>query len=186
MLSFARALAAGIGAAAAGFTIYWAIRAATGYEFALVAILVGWMVGMAVRWGSFRRGGILYQLLAVVLTYLAIASTYCPAILQGMREGREERRAAVSTQPAADSSIVKKQAVEDQVQARDVDAPPLWLQLSVAFAISLAAPFLMGASNILGWIIIAFGLMQAWRLNKRISIQISGPFPAGARLPAHG
>src|SRR5947207_8210707 len=34
-----RALVAGIGAGVAGFLIYWGIRAATGFEFGLVAIL---------------------------------------------------------------------------------------------------------------------------------------------------
>src|SRR5688500_3202694 len=44
-----RAFAAGFAAAIAGFLIYWAVRAATGYEFALISILIGFMVGYAVR-----------------------------------------------------------------------------------------------------------------------------------------
>src|SRR5687767_13130051 len=75
---FARAALGGSGAAVAGFLIYWAIRAISGYEFGLIAILVGWMVGMAVRWGSERLGGLFYQLLAVTLTYFSICARYVP------------------------------------------------------------------------------------------------------------
>jgi len=50
---FLRAAAAGLGAAAAGSAIYFAVRAATGYQFSLISILVGFMVGKA--WKLNRR-----------------------------------------------------------------------------------------------------------------------------------
>ncbi|MGZ8919977.1 MAG: hypothetical protein ACXW3L_03245, partial [Limisphaerales bacterium] len=78
-----RAMAAGIVAGIAGFFIYWAVRAMTGYEVGLISILVGFMVGGAVRWGARIRGGLFYQLMAVVLTYMSIASNYTPDVLQG-------------------------------------------------------------------------------------------------------
>jgi hypothetical protein len=192
-----RAAAAGIGAAVAGFAVYWAIRATTGYEFGLVAILVGWMVGMAVRWGAFRRGGIFYQLLAVVLTYLAIASTYVPDILEGMHQAAANAQVEAAT-PAPGASNADQNSARDSVNESETPAressvantaatdrkAPLWIEVIVAFSLGIIAPFLMGTSNIIGWIIIAFGLMQAWRLNGRIPVQIAGPFPAGTRLPS--
>jgi hypothetical protein len=51
---FARAAAFGLGAAAVGAGIYYAILALTGYEVGLVAILVGWLVGQAVHRGAGR------------------------------------------------------------------------------------------------------------------------------------
>jgi hypothetical protein len=77
-----RALFFGLGGAVAGATLYYAILAITGYEIGLVAIAVGWLVGRAVQLGSRHRGGRVYQALAVVLTYLAIVSTYLPFIFQ--------------------------------------------------------------------------------------------------------
>ena len=68
---FLRAAAAGLGAAAVGSAIYFAVRAATGYQFGLISILVGFLVGRAVHWGCRGRGGWPYQALAVLLTYLA-------------------------------------------------------------------------------------------------------------------
>jgi hypothetical protein len=180
------AVGAGAAAGVAGFLVYWGIRATTGYEFGLVAILVGWMVGMAVRWGSQHRGGWFYQLMAVALTYFSIASTYCPDILQEMRQARTEQFAAESAR--GDSNAKAPQAValnaEESVASPRATPPdgeanfPFWFELTFAFLISLAAPFLMGAGNFIGWIIIAFGLIQAWSLNKRPPCQVTGPFDA--------
>ena len=74
-------MAAGIGVGLAGTIVYWAILAATGYEFGLIAIVVGFAVGKAVHWGSRGRGGWAYQTLAIGLTYLAIVSAYVPMIV---------------------------------------------------------------------------------------------------------
>ena len=62
---FLKSAGAGGLAALIGYLIYFVIKEATGYEFGLIALLVGFMVGVAVRWGSGGSGGWLYQLLAL-------------------------------------------------------------------------------------------------------------------------
>jgi hypothetical protein len=84
-----RATGAGLGAAALGSLLYYAIIALTGYELGLIAIVVGYGVGVAVRWGSYGRGGWRYQGLAMALTYLSIVTAYVPPILQGLRANIE-------------------------------------------------------------------------------------------------
>jgi hypothetical protein len=188
-----RALAAGAAAAIGGFLIYWGVRALTGYEFGLIAILIGFMVGGAVRWGAQIRGGLFYQLMAVVLTYLSIASNYTPDVIQGMRQPLAEEAAAevtTDTTPAVASPSTENSVPADISPASEptsTTAPaesqiPLWFAIPVAFIISLAVPF-MGGLNIIGWLIIAFGLMQAWSMNKRVPIQVSGPFDTGSAPP---
>jgi hypothetical protein len=66
----------GSAAALAGFLIYFGVMKLTGLEIGLISILVGFMVGSAVRAGSENRGGWLYQLLAIFLTYSAIGASY--------------------------------------------------------------------------------------------------------------
>lgn len=78
-----RALLYGLVGAALGAAVYYAVLAITNLEIGLIAILVGWLVGRAVRRGSGGFGGRRYQLLAVGLTYLAIVSTYIPFIGRG-------------------------------------------------------------------------------------------------------
>lgn len=55
-------------------------------------------------------------------------------------------------------------------------------RMSTAAIVVLAvvAPFLAGFKNILGLVIIAFGLWQAWKLNQRPKITILGPLDLGA------
>jgi hypothetical protein len=78
---FLAALAFGAAAAALGAAAWFAIVTLTGYQIGLVAVVIGWAVGRAVLAGSGGRGGAVHQLLAVLLTYLAIAASYVPRVL---------------------------------------------------------------------------------------------------------
>ena len=98
MRRFRRALGFGLGAAIAGSVFYYGFREITGIDFGLVAVLVGFLVGKAVFVGADRRGGRRYQILAVVLTYFAIASTYMPMVF---KESIKERVAASDSTKAA-------------------------------------------------------------------------------------
>src|SRR5260221_9573319 len=62
---FVKACAYGFGAAIAGFALYFGVLKLTGMEIGLISIVVGFMVGAAVRKGSEGRGGALYQITAV-------------------------------------------------------------------------------------------------------------------------
>ncbi len=97
VLRFLRAGAFGTAAAVAGFAIYFGVLKLTHQHIGLISILVGFMVGKAVNKGSNARGGWVYQLLAVFLTYSAIAASYSAVVVPGMiaemREGsRQESR----------------------------------------------------------------------------------------------
>ena len=104
---FLRALAVGSVAGVVGAGIYYAVLALTGYEVGLIAILVGFLVGAGVRWGSRGRGGWPFQVLAAGLTYLAIVSTYIPFMLAprlGVTSQSAQSPAAPEGQPAATPS----------------------------------------------------------------------------------
>lgn len=81
---FLRALGGGLAGAAGGALVYFVVLNVTGYQVGLIGILVGYLVGRGVHWGVRGRGGWPYQALAVLLTYLAIVSTYVPMILKGV------------------------------------------------------------------------------------------------------
>jgi hypothetical protein len=148
-----KALGGGVLGGLLGALVYYAVRAVSGYEIGIIAIAVGWLVGKGVNWGSGRRGGALYQALAMVLTYVAIVSTYVPAVLDGLRQS-----------PDAPNPLSH-------------GIPGL-----IFFALfMLALPFLAGLENVIGIIIIAIGLYEAWKINKRVSLTITGPFHAAFR-----
>jgi hypothetical protein len=50
------------------------------------------------------------------------------------------------------------------------------IMLLFTFAIALALPFLAGIENLIGILIIGFALWEAWKLNQRQSLPISGPY----------
>ena len=195
---FLRAAGAGLAAAVLGAGIYFAVRAATGYEIGLISILVGFLVGKAVHWGCGDRGGRLYQALAVLLTYLAIVSTYVPMIYQAMVKSSEHRStaaaaaspggASVQSTPGAPASGQAPAAGKRSREARAKPGSLTWtgqflLALLVLLLFAAAAPF-MGAVGILGWVIIAVGLFEAWKLNQRPRLSVSGPHALAPAMPA--
>jgi hypothetical protein len=193
---FLRATLFGVGGAAAGAAVYYAVLATTGYEIGLIAILVGFMVGYAVRLGARGQGGRRYQIMAVTLTYLAIGSTYVPLV---MREfAARDQAAADSTRVAgasgaagatADAATTPDRAGTDTA---GVARGPVAALLGVSALVALAAamPILLGIagfpSSLISVLIVAFALHQAWRMNGRVKVTFSGPFKVGAPTPSGG
>lgn len=174
------AIGAGVGAGILGALLYYAVLALSGYEFGLIAIVVGLLVGRAVRWGSGGRGGPLYQGLAIVLTYLAIVSCYVPFIIEGIANAGAKQSSGAT--PGVETA--QPATVETRLPAT-AGQVAFWLALFVA--IVLASPFLGGFSNILGWLIIGFALYEAWKVNRRMHLEVTGPFsitPAPPSNPA--
>ncbi|MDH4350496.1 MAG: hypothetical protein OEW56_05060 [Gemmatimonadota bacterium] len=291
---FGRALLFGLGAAALGSAIWYGIIAATGYELGLIAIVVGLMVGGAVRKGSGGVGGLSTQLLAVFLTYSSIVFAYTPLIFREFKSmtnpATEESGFTVgavsgsgfdasSDLAAIEASIAQAQEFLMQFESaltawtdsadratRDgalertyvavqalltTDSAPTFvfgdsivhyagaplnalgpwawspqlaeagyplvafdpsvtrldlvslldgvasgvaaktspnameatLGIAVLIAFLYLAPFLAGIENIVGILIIGFALWEAWRLNKRPNIEITGPFEVRRAAP---
>jgi len=82
--TFFAALGLGAAAAVAGALVYWLVRVQFHIELGLVAIGVGYVVGAAVRRGSRGVGGRGFQIMAVILTYLAITMQYVPDVVSAM------------------------------------------------------------------------------------------------------
>lgn len=195
-----KAILFGTIAGIAGALIYFAIVKITGYEVGLVSILVGFMVGKAVFVGSGQRGGAVYQLLAIGLTYIAIVSTYVPFILeeigqydesdyaveQGVLSGQstalDDVPALANAEPELVLEPVEIPAESSEAQAA-ADLPgeeygflEMLVGLTLMAGVLLAMPFLAGMDNIIGLLIIGFGLYQAWSLNRKTVLDITGPF----------
>jgi hypothetical protein len=182
----------GLGAGLLGALIWLAVRRIAHLEIGLIALLVGYMVGKAVRKGSGGRGGRGYQVLAVVLTYCCIAANYMPDVLEALMH----RTATPSSKTAAhsgknakgDAGSSKTNAVDHTGSASD-DAPRAnsgaakvigsLALLIVVFKVSLIVPFLGGSKNAIGLLIIGFALWEAWKFNARRRLPITGPYSIG-------
>ena len=169
--AYLRAVLYAIVPGALGAAVWWGVRTYAGYEIGLIAIGIGYFVGLAVMRASGNRGGIPFQLLAVALTYFWITANYVPDIV-GEIARADEPVAAQSGQaevPSGEASATAGGAA---------------IAFVLIVGISLAAPFLQGAENLIGLLIIGFGLWQAWSLNKRNDVAIAGPFDLAASPPA--
>jgi hypothetical protein len=60
------------------------------------------------------------------------------------------------------------------------------LGLGVLLLTALISPFLGGFSNIIGWVIIAIGLFEAWKHTREVPYASSGPFAISASTVARG
>lgn len=209
MMGFLRAAGLGLLASVVSAAVWYGVTKATGYQFGLIAIAVGLLVGFAVRFGSYNRGGWAYQLLAVFLTYLAIAGSNVPFIVEGMRdidgEGTHQKHARSSRQtlaqtttndlensaltiapdanPAAPSPSKVSGTRAGNAAAQEEDNQPMPLLFAWVFACGLAfiSPFLGG---IMGIVILGIALYEAWKINTRIKREITGPHPVGVPIKA--
>ena len=147
---FLRASLFGTAAGAVGTLIYAGSIHLTHFDLSLVSILVGYLVGRAVRAGSQNRGGLIYQLLAVLLTYLAVGATY--------------------------TSV----ALLDQ----NVELPDGLVRKAILFAIvSVISPAINAKSSVISIAIIGFALWQAWKMNVKLKLVVTGPYKVGESGP---
>jgi hypothetical protein len=187
---FLRAVVFGLGGALAGAALYYGVLVATGYEIGLIAIVVGFMVGFAVRKGAGGRGGRRYQVLALALTYLAIGGTYVPLAMREIKQRGEvaadssatARRGNATT--AIDAAVVTEPPAGAPVHST-IAHPLLAVALGLAALAALAAamPVLVVVfgfpQSLISALIIGFALQQAWRVNRRVKVTFAGPFKVG-------
>src|ERR1039457_2537772 len=169
-MSLMRAALYGGGAALAGCALYALVAIVLHAEIGLIAILVGWMVGKAIRHASNGRGGRRQQILAVLLTYFAITTSYIPVILY--HAATNPRVAQTADAPASSDAPAKSR-------------PRMSLGTAALFLLLLTAvaPFLSLTSGVSAWIslfIIFIGLQYAWKLTGRREIVLMGPYQAEA------
>jgi hypothetical protein len=183
---FLKAAFAGLGAAVAGSILYYTVREITGLQIGLISILVGWGVGKSVRWGSQAKGGWVYQSLAVFLTYMAIVSTYLPAIFQmiGHRQSQGKTAVTAPAQAGGTAAAPAQPPPPPRPPRGSITFGRALMGVGAILLLAAAMPFLMGAKNLIGLLIIGFGLWEAWKLNRRTDLSISGPFQVKAASAA--
>jgi len=193
---FAQSLLAGSAAGAVGAALFYGVAALTGYSFGLIAIVVGLLVGFAVRWGCNGRGGWFYQGLAMLLTYVAIVSTYIPGIIEALRDeyrtqeevaaetvGQVEEVAADLSPGAApqeklppDDTAEPASVSNDEISEEEITIGLRLFAYAAVLLLAMAAPILMAFESPIGLVIIGIGLYEAWKINKKLVLEVTGPF----------
>ncbi|MGH7134517.1 MAG: hypothetical protein ACREHD_02190, partial [Pirellulales bacterium] len=178
---FGRATLYGSLAGLVGAAIYYGVRELTNINFGLISILVGLMIGKAVQKGCNARGGWFYQALAMFLTYTAIVLTYIPPMIQMMRQGPAPA-AAAQAQPGQPIGAPKQEeAAVPAGGGGPANGGPLYyvIMAVVWMCVAFAIPILVGFQSPMSLVIIGIGLYEAWVINKRRPLVISGPYRIG-------
>lgn len=184
--SFPRALLLGGGTAIGCGIAYAIFVAVTDYQLALITIGIAYLVARVVRHASRGFGGLRYQLLAVALTYLASTMGYAPALWSALQQPSSEASgdaAQVGNDPRApepvgigDAAADTGAPTEPAAASEPVSLLGLVFALVVFSLVVLASPFLLIADAPIGFLIVCFGLWEAWRQLKPITIALAGPF----------
>jgi hypothetical protein len=165
--SLLKAALYGGGAAIAGCALYAFVAIAANLQLALLAILIGYMVGRAVRHASNGLGGRSQQILAVLLTYFAITFSYVAVFVYqaGSKQAASAHHSAAATTATPPTPVARMSPGAAVV---------------VLAGLATIAPFLALGSNPVGGLISLFiifvGLRQAWKMTGRSDIMILGPY----------
>jgi uncharacterized protein (DUF983 family) len=182
--AFVRATLFGIGGALIGFALYVFFALATGLVIGFVSLAVGYIVGKAMNMGSRGVGGRRYQIVAVLLTYIAVSMSAVPIAIHQMQPHPQTSAQAQTADP-------QSQTADPQVPST-VTAAPTPKEVNIAKAVGvlalvgIASPFLdlqNPAHGVIGLIILFVGMQFAWRFTAGRTISVSGPYtpsPAGA------
>jgi hypothetical protein len=171
MREFVTAALYGFGAALAGSALFAVVALVAHLRLGLLAIVVGVMVGKAVVYGAGGCRGRRFQILAVLLTYFSISSSYVPLFIAELREHRAAKIAATGGAAGSPRTVTPV-----------ASAAGVAIALVILTGLSLAAPFFELASGIgglIGLFIVFIGLRQAWHYTRAIKIPILGPFTVG-------
>jgi hypothetical protein len=176
----ARAGTFGLGAGIVGAMIYYAVIAIANLEIGIVAILIGYMVGYAVRNGAGGRGARRFQVLAVLLTYFSIALAYTPLAVKGaIQNDRQARESNRGPSPAASRN--------------PPDPAPsggaLIVGLAIFLALIAALPVLVVVGSFPSGLISALifiGMRQAWVMTGAPVLQVYGPYRVGESASVTG
>jgi hypothetical protein len=141
----------------------------TDYQLALITIGIAYVIAKVLRRVSGGAGGRRYQVLAVILTYLASAMGYAPAIVAGLDSSAEA--------PAKTSGTAATTPANPEPGAPGgVSVVGLVLAAGFFLAVTLAAPFLAAMDAPIGLLIVGFGLWEAWKLTGGVPLVLGGPY----------
>lgn len=194
--AFFKACLFGLAACIAGAIVYYGVIAITNLEIGLVAILIGYMVGFAVRKATGGFGGLRYQVLAMALTYFAVSLAYTPLVFKASLDSDKVEMTVTKTTFAAPAVPNQAEAMATTTRTTEQMEMPAERVTLVGFfrALGALAVFLLALpvvsvvysmpSGLISAAIIGFGMRQAWRMTAASDLEVTGPYRVGATTSA--
>jgi hypothetical protein len=190
--AFVRALAYGVGAAAAGLVGYALIAILLqGWVISYMSIGVGWLVGTAMMKGSNGAGGRRYQIVAALLTYAAVSMAAIPIWIHFAEDKNRQRQAQQQKLEDEQRQLEQEsgQRPTEPQPAPRAEKPQMRLAnvgawLGRLALLGLASPFIELSGNpfwgAMGLLILFWGMRIAWRITVGRPFEVYGPFSDSA------
>jgi hypothetical protein len=196
--SFGKALLQG-GLVALGCGVAYAIFVGvTKIQLAIATIGIAFVIAKVVRKASRGVSGRRFQVLAVALTYVASAMGYAPGIFKALGDTSEQHASPAASVAAPTGGAVPTTAADSASAVAPTTSGPgqattgnndaaqkpmgalgLVLGIVLILALILAAPFLELTDAPIGFLIVLFGLWEAWKLSRGVPVALEGPFQVG-------
>jgi hypothetical protein len=164
--AFVRAVMFGIAGALVGFALYVTFALVTGLVIGWISLAVGFIVGKAMSLGSRGVGGRRYQVVAVLLTYLAVSMSAVPIAIHQIRQHHAQAQSGATAAPHGTHMNLGK-------------------AIGLLALLGIASPILdlqNPVHGIIGLVILFVGMRFAWRFTAGRTLDVSGPHtpsPAG-------
>jgi hypothetical protein len=129
-------------------------------QLALVSILCGFLIGKSVRKGSEDRGGWIYRILAIFLTYFAISAAFTAWTLAS---------GEIDTWMA-------QMAADDPLNAPADPERKLILKVVLSLFCFVAGPVFISIAAPISGLIILFAIWEAFKLTKKAPFVMTGPY----------
>ena len=171
----------GAAAAFGGFLIYVLVAILFNLEIGIIAVLVGWMVGAAIRRASNGLGGRPQQILAVTLTYFAISTSYIPVMIYQYWKspaGQQRIKTGGEKQTQPEQTAPMKSGERNLGVSIGAFLFSVLLLAAVGPFLALQGAFISGAISLF---ILFIGMQRAWRMTGRTDIVLSGPYAVDAQ-----
>jgi hypothetical protein len=170
--AFVRATLFGIGAAILVSIVYSLIKLHLSFNIGYFAIGVGWVIGKAMHLGAKGNGGRRYQIIAAILTYVAITMADVPSIIRGYNKSHP----TTQSQSASTNSSTPAQPSSSHLTFGGVV-----VGVGALMLLGLSSPILILFSSpgwgLLNIFIILIGVQFAWRFTAPPkTAAVEGPY----------
>jgi len=174
--AFVRAILFGIGAAILGMILYATFAIVTGIVIGYASLAVGWIVGKAMIKGSNGVGGRRYQIVAVLLTYIAVSTAAIPISIHYAVEQKQAQHRQ-TTQP--------QDNLESGPERAAPESRPNMVAALGTLLLGLASPIIEvfegnPVGGMIGLVILFVGMRFAWRFTAAKPLEVFGPFDNSA------
>jgi len=172
----------GLLAALVGGGLWAVVTYATGWMIGLIAVAMGYLVGIAVRRGSEGRGGRGYQVMALILAYFGVATGYMGLVVAEMSKGKSTPGVEKTVEKPGDPRPEKPAKSGTEVPRPDTaGCVGAFGMLALVYA---GMPFLVGKEDPFTFLFLGIALWEAWKLNAGVVVKMTGPFRLGdSRAP---